>query len=237
MKRLSDSEGTWLISPIEEEEIKKAVWSCKGSQAPGPDGFNMNFIKEAWDFIKDDIVKFIQSFAESGILPKGFNVAFISLIPKVENAKCLKDFRPISLVGCLYKILAKVLARRLNEVIGSVVSERQSAFIQGRQILDGVLVASEVVESCQREKLEAAIFKLDFHKAHDSVSWNFLDWTLEKMNFPALWRYWMRECVQSASLSILVNGFPTKPFRMLRRLRQGDPLSPFLFNIAAGGPE
>lgn len=144
----------------------------------------------------------------------------------------LSDFRPISLVGCLYKIVAKILTARLKKVMDYLVSENQSAFIGGRQILDSVLIANEVVESCKREKKEVVLFKLDFQKAYDSVSWGFLDWVLEQMGFPHLWRKWMRACVRTTSLSILINGTPLKPVKMQRGLRQGDPLSPFLFNLA-----
>jgi len=97
------------------------------------------------------------------------NSTFIALIPKVDSPKRLNDFRPISLVGSMYKILAKVLAIRLRVVIGSVISDSQSAFIKGRQILDDILVANEVVDEACKHKKELLLFKLDFEKAYDSI--------------------------------------------------------------------
>jgi len=157
------------------------------------------------------------------------------LIPKVENPQRLNEFRPISLVGSLYKILAKLLANRLRLVIGSVISESQTAFVKNRQILDGILIANEVVDEVSRLKKELMLFKVDFEKAYDSFDWGYLDAVMERMSFPVLWRKWIRECVCTATASVLVNGSPTEEFSLHRGLRQGDPLSPFLFLLAVEG--
>ena len=166
-------------------------------------------------------------------LTTGVNSTFIALTPKVDSPQNLNDFRPISLVGFLYKVLAKVLANRLRAVIGSVVSESQSAFIQGKKILYGILIANEVVDEAKRMKKEMLMFKVDFEKAHDSVDLKYLDVVMSHMNFPTLWRKWISECVGTATASVLVNGSPTKEFPIHRDLRQRDPISPFMFLLAA----
>lgn len=116
-------------------------------------------------------------------MSKGINSTFIALIPKVESPKSLNDFRPISLVGSLYKILAKILANRLRQVIGSVVSEVQPAFVKNRQILDEILIANEVVDEARKSKKDLMLFKVDFEKGYDSVDWGYLDEVMGSMFF------------------------------------------------------
>jgi hypothetical protein len=164
-------------------------------------------------------MRFVSEFHRNDKLTKGLNSTFIALIPKVESPQRLNDFRPISLVGSLYKILAKILANRLREVIGSVISESQTTFVKDRQILDGILIANEVVDEARKSKKELLLFKVDFEKAYDSVDWGYLDAVMEKMEFSSLWRKWMRECVCTATASVMVNGSPTDEFPLERGLR------------------
>ncbi|GAU12613.1 hypothetical protein TSUD_132230 [Trifolium subterraneum] len=234
-KRLNQSEQVSLTMPFTAAEVKMAVWNCESYKSPGPDGINFGFIKDFWNELQGDVMRFISKFHRNGKLTKGLNSTFIALIPKIDSPQRLNDFRPISLVGCLYKILAKVLANRLRLVIGSVISESQTAFVKERQILDGILIANEVVDEARKSKKELMLFKVDFEKAYDSVDWGYLDDVMGRMSFPTLWRKWIKECICTASASILVNGSPTEEFPLERGLRQGDPLSPFLFLLATEG--
>ena len=161
--------------------------------------------------------------------------SFISLIPKVVNPQQIGEFRPIALVGGIYKILAKVLAGRLAKVLDSVISESQSAFIGKRNILDGVMIASEVIDEVKKSKKKAFLFKIDFEKAYDSVKWDFLLDMMVVMGFGKQWIGWIRECISTVKMSILVNGSPTAEFQTFRGLRQGDPISPFLYLIVTEG--
>ncbi|GKC48596.1 putative RNA-directed DNA polymerase, eukaryota, reverse transcriptase zinc-binding domain protein [Tanacetum coccineum] len=157
-KKLDSCSGESLVSEVTLEEIKDVVWSCGGDRAPGPDGFSFKFVKTYWEMMKNDIFDFVQEFVTSGNIPIGCNSSFITLIPKVTSLILCKDYRPISLIGLQYKIIAKLLANRIAKVIEGVISVEQSAFIKGRQILDGPLVVNEVIEWYKKRKRKALVF-------------------------------------------------------------------------------
>ncbi|GKA92962.1 putative RNA-directed DNA polymerase, eukaryota, reverse transcriptase zinc-binding domain protein [Tanacetum coccineum] len=217
------------------EELKIAVWECGSDKVPGPDGFTFAFVKKYWDLLKADIFDYVTFFLNYKKMPTGSNSSFITLILKVTNLIHVTDFRPISLIGIQYKIIAKVLANRLSKVINNIVSPEQTAFIANRQILDGPLILSEVIDWYKKIKKKMLLFKIDFEKAFDSVSWRYLDFMLCNLGFGITWRTWINSCLKSSRTFILVNGCSTTEFNVRRGLRQGDPLSPFLFIIIMEG--
>lgn len=158
-----------LEAEFSEEEIKVAVKDCDGNKAPGPDGFNLFCFQKFWKLMKSDVCNFLKEFHMHSKLVKGLNSSFISLIPKKENPMGLGDYSPISLIGSIYKILARVLARRLKAVLPHIISESQTTFIRRMDIIDGVLFANEVVHGWKKTKRKGVLIKLDFEKAFDSI--------------------------------------------------------------------
>ncbi|GJW73434.1 RNA-directed DNA polymerase, eukaryota [Tanacetum coccineum] len=205
-----------LESNVSKEELKRAVWECRVDKSPRPDGFSFGFYRHFWSTIENDVLEAVNHFLTHGDIPKGCNSSFIVLIPKVLNANMVKDFRPISLIGSIYKIIAKILANRLVNVLDDIVNEVQSAFIAERQILDGPFIINEVMQWCNTKKKQAVIFKVDFEKAYDSVRWDFLDEVLSKFGFGNKWRKWIQTCLNTSRGSILVNGSPTEEFQFFK---------------------
>ena len=119
-------------------------------------------------------MELFKEFYDQRSFAKSLNTTFLVLIPKKGGDEDLGDFRPISLLGGLYKLLAKVLAIRLKKVLGKVVSEDQNEFVKGRQILDASLIANEVVDFWQKRKEQGLICKLDIEKSYDNINWSFL---------------------------------------------------------------
>ncbi|GJQ93595.1 RNA-directed DNA polymerase, eukaryota [Tanacetum coccineum] len=228
-KTISEDQSQDLEREVSKQEIKTAVWGCGTDKSPGPDGFSFGFYRHFWPVIEHDVYMAVNHFFIHGEIPPGCNSSFIALIPKVPDANLVKDFRPISLIGSIYKIIAKILSNRLVNVLGDIVNEVQSAFIAERQMLDGPFILNEILQWCTKKKKKTLIFKVDFEKAFDSIRWDFLDDVLKEFGFRCKWRNWIQSCLTSSKGSILVNGCPTNEFQFYKGLKQGDPLSPFLF--------
>ncbi|XP_057444081.1 uncharacterized protein LOC130736256 [Lotus japonicus] len=234
-RHLFSANNNVLIAPFDIEEIREAVWDCDGDKSPRPDGYNFKFIKSFWHILKDDFLRMLQEFHAHGKWPRGTNTLFIALISKVDSPQGLRDFRHIFFVGCMYKVVSKILAKRLKGVLPKLIDESQSAFLDGRNMLDSILIANEVVHDANRKGVPTMVFKVDYEKAYDSIKWNFLFYMIERMKFDRKWISWIRGCLSSSSVSVLVNGSPTEEFKMEKGLRQGDQIALFLFLIVAEG--
>ena len=155
-----------LEVPFIIEEVYVALSDMNGDKALGLDGFPMAF----WYFVNEEVMGFFKDFFEQNKFVRSLNSTFLVLIPKKQNAVDIKDYRPISLVSGLYKILAKVFANRLRKVVGQVVSKVQNSFVDGRQILDAMLIANEAIDALLKRKEKGLICKLDIEKAYDHLN-------------------------------------------------------------------
>ncbi|RVW54885.1 Transposon TX1 uncharacterized 149 kDa protein [Vitis vinifera] len=166
---ISEESAIWLDRPFSEEEVRMTVFQLNKEKAPGPDGFTLAVYQECWDVIKEDLMRVFFEFHTKGVINQSTNATFIAIVPKKSQTFKILDYRPISLVTSLYKIIAKVLSGRLRKVLHETIFGSQGAFVEGRQILDAVLIANEVVDEKRRSGEEGVVFKIDFEKAYDHV--------------------------------------------------------------------
>nr|GEX38290.1 putative RNA-directed DNA polymerase, eukaryota, reverse transcriptase zinc-binding domain protein [Tanacetum cinerariifolium] len=227
--RLNLQQATDLENPITRDEIRNAVWGCGENKSPGPGGFTFEFFRKFWAVVGPDLCTAFEWFFEHACFSIGCNSSFIALIPKSLDPKSVSDYRPISLIESLYKVVTKILATRLSTIISDLISDVQTAFLLNRQILDGPFIINELLAQCHHKKQRAMVFKVDFAKAYDSIRWDYLEDVLKSFRFGSKWCSWIHGSLHSGMASILVNGSPTFEFQFHYGLKKGDPLALYLF--------
>ena len=222
-----------LIMPFTEHEVKTTLFQMEKNKAAGPDRIPIEFYQCCWNIIKEDIMDLFSKFHQGLLNVSRLNYGIITLLPKIHEAEKIQQYRPICLLNCIYKLITKILTLRLEKVADKLILNSQSAFMKGRNIMNGIMALHEILHETKRRNEVGVILKLDFEKAYDKVNWDFLFNALRLWGFSEKWCSWIRSVVTNGTMSVKLNDKMGPYFVSHKGVRQGDPLSPILFNFVA----
>lgn len=195
-----------VAAPFSWVEIVEAINKAPNNRSPGPNGFTNEFYKVFKHLLKHDVIKFFEDLHNNNINLDGINTAYITLLPKKDAPLEIKDHRPISLVHSMPKLASKVMKNRLQRQIPALVHSLQSGFLKVCSIVENFALAAELIKCAHKRKLRVIALKLDFHKAFDSVNWDYLKLVMEARGFPQPWRQWVSNLLSSGHSRVMIKG-------------------------------
>jgi hypothetical protein len=228
-RTVTDEHNAELLRPLTMEEVTEAMKQLPAGKSPGVDSIPTEFYHVMWEDIEADVFNFVQESITQCFLLEELNISKIALLPKSEDRLRIQNYRPISLLNTLYKVVAKVYANRMKPLLHHWILPSQTGFVLNRCILDNIFLAFEAIAWTRENKQDLSMLLLDFKKTYDRVNWTFLREVMAKMGFHSQWINQVMSLNTNASASIIVNGEISKPFRLQRSVRQGCPLAPYLF--------
>jgi hypothetical protein len=226
--RLSESDNDQLCRPFSETEIWNALSQMEKNKAAGLDNIPIEFYQDCWQTVKADILHLFSDFRQGSVDISRINYGIITLLPKTSDAAIIQQYRPC-LLNCLYKLITKTLTLRIETFAEKLIHPAQSAFMR----VTGVLTLHEILHETKMKNECGIILKLDFEKAYDKVNCSMLFICLKASGFNETWCGWIKQVVAGGTISVKVNNLRGPCIKSHEGMRQGDPLSPILFNFVA----
>ncbi len=221
-----------LTRDLTVKDILDTIKALPKGKAPRHDGVPMEFFHEYAEEVAPTLLQAFTAMLNSGATSASINKGLITLIPKAEDRARFNNWRPITLLGSIYKVLAKTLAGRIQSALTHIIRPNQTGLVEGRSILDNVFMAQEALGWVEESEQDFVLLLLDFEKAFNGIEWGFLFTALAKLGFNGTWVNWVRSLYQAASSAIKVNGATRPNFQLTRSIKQGCPLVPYLFILA-----
>ncbi len=233
IKTLSNEEKEFCEMPITKSEILKSLKQLHNSKTPGSDGLPADFYKFFWTDIQDLVTDSILYALKTGELSIEQKRGIITLIPKKNKDRLhFKNWRPISLLNTDYKLIAKTLASRLKEVLPSIIDNDQTGYLKDRYIGENIRILEDIIFFTKKNCLPGILLSIDFEKAFNSLNWSFLFKTLERANFGKVFISYIKTLYNDTQTVTSNNGNLCEFFQLQRGVRQGCPMSAYLFIVA-----
>ena len=232
--KLNINEASTLEGPLTEVELGNALKQMKHNKTPGIDGFPSEFFKVFWKYLKFCILNALNDSINNGKLPLSLRQCVITCLPKKgKNRDMIKNWRPLSMLSVLYKLASATIANRLKPYLDSLISKTQNGFVPGRYIGECTRLIYDTMYFAEKHNLPGMLVLIDFEKAFDSVSWTFIYQTLEYLGFGQSFIDWIKLFNTDIKATVIQCGFLSKFIDIERGCRQGDPISSYLFILAA----